>query len=86
MNRLAKDNECPFMQDRARAHTAKLILEILKDKKHFRLLESDHWLLNSPDSNPVDFGIWGAELNKCTPRPKDIRSGSLERSHCWRVE
>ena len=52
MNRLAKDNECPFMQDRARAHTAKLILE------------SDHWLLNSPDSNPVDFGIWGAELNK----------------------
>ena len=64
MNRLAKDNECLFMQDRARAHTAKLILEILKDKKHFRLLESDHWLLNSPDSNPVDFGIWGAELNK----------------------
>ena len=33
MNRLAKHNEYLFMQDRARAHTAKLTLEMLKDKK-----------------------------------------------------
>ena len=33
MNRLAKDNEYLFMQEGARAHTAKLILEMLKDKK-----------------------------------------------------
>ena len=33
MNRLAKHNEYLFMQDGARAHTAKLTLEMLKDKK-----------------------------------------------------
>ena len=33
MNRLAKHNEYLFKQDGARAYTAKLILEMLKDKK-----------------------------------------------------
>ena len=33
MVRMAKHNEHLFMQDGARAHTAKLTLEILKDKK-----------------------------------------------------
>ena len=47
------------MQDGARAHGAKLTLEMLKDKKRFRLLEPHHWLRNSPDLNPVDFGMLG---------------------------
>ena len=42
------------MQDRA-----KLTLEMLKDKKRFRLLEPHHWPRNSPDLNPVDFGMLG---------------------------
>ena len=33
INRLAKHNEYLFIQDGARAHTVKLTLEILKDKK-----------------------------------------------------
>ena len=33
MNRLPKQNEYLFMQDISRAHTAKLTLEMLKDKK-----------------------------------------------------
>ena len=33
MNRLAKYNNYLLMQDGARAHTAKLTLEMLKDKK-----------------------------------------------------
>ena len=59
MNRLAKHNEDLFMQDGARAHTAKLTVKILKGKKQLRLLEPYHWPPNSPDLNLVDFGIWG---------------------------
>ena len=33
MNRLAKHNEYLFMEDGARAHTAKLTFEMLKHKK-----------------------------------------------------
>ena len=58
VNRLAKYNKYLLMQDGARAHTAKLILEMLIDKKKFLLLQPHHWLLNSPDLNPVDFVIW----------------------------
>ena len=58
MNWLAK-HEYLFMQDEGRAHTAKLTLEMLKDKKQLRLLEPHHWPPNSSDLNPVDFGIWG---------------------------
>ena len=46
----------PFMQDGATAHTAKLSLEMLKDKKQLQLLEHDNWPPNSPDLNPVDLG------------------------------
>ena len=58
MGRLAKHNEYLFLKDGARAHTAKLTLEILKDKKQRRLLEPHDWPPSSPDLNPVDFGIW----------------------------
>ena len=34
MNSLAKNNEYLFIQDETRAHTAKLTLEMLKDKKN----------------------------------------------------
>ena len=39
MNGLAKHHEYLLMQDRARTHTAKLNLEMLKDKKQHPLLE-----------------------------------------------
>ena len=58
MNRLAKYNKYLFMQDGARTHTAKLTLEMLKEKKELRLLEHHHWPTNIPDLNPVDFGMW----------------------------
>ena len=47
------------MQEGARADTAKITLEMLKDKKQLRLLELRHWPPNSPGLSPVDFGIWG---------------------------
>ena len=60
MNKLAKHNEYLFMQDGARAHTAKLTLKMLKDKSP-KLLEPHHWPPNNPDWNPVDFEIWGLQ-------------------------
>ena len=59
MDRLVKHNACLFMQDGARAHTAKLTPEILNDKKRLKLLEPHQWPLNGPGLNPVDLGIWG---------------------------
>ena len=53
---------------RAKAHTANLTLEILKNKKQLRLLDPHHWLANSPDLNLVDFGIWGAKFSKMYPK------------------
>ena len=59
MDRLAKHNEYLFMQDRARAHKAKLIIEMLKGKKQLRLAEPHHPSAISPDLIPVEFGICG---------------------------
>ena len=47
------------MQDVARSHNAKLMLEKLNNQKQLTLLQPSEWLPNSPDLNPVDFGIWG---------------------------
>ena len=38
MKKLAKDNEYLFIQDGTRDHTAKLILEMLKDKKKKKMI------------------------------------------------
>ena len=59
INRLGKHNEYLFMQERARAHTAKLTFEMLKNKEQLGLPEPHHWPPNSPDLNPVGFRIWG---------------------------
>lgn len=48
-----------FMQDGARAHTAQLTLDKLDKQKQLSLLQPENWPPNSPDLNPVDFGIWG---------------------------
>ena len=54
MNKLTK---YLFMQDGARAHTAKLFLDMLHEQ--LQLLEPKDWPPNSPDLNPVDYCIWG---------------------------
>ena len=59
MNRLAKGKNYLFMQDGARAHTARLTLDMFRGQKKLRLLEPKQWPANSPDLNPVDYCIWG---------------------------
>ena len=51
-------NEYLLMQDRARAHLAKLIFKCWKTRNRSpKLLEPNHWLSNNPDLSPVDFEI-----------------------------
>lgn len=59
MNKLANGNKYLFMQDGARAHTAKLTVDMLHDQDKLVLLEPSDWPPNSPDLNPVDYCIWG---------------------------
>ena len=59
MNRMTKRTEYLFMQDGARAHTAKLSLNMLATQKYLKLLQPSEWPPNSPDLNPVDFCVWG---------------------------
>ena len=59
MNRLTKGEGYLFMQDGARAHTATLTLDKLNHQKQLHHLQPSDWPPNSPDLNPVDFGIWG---------------------------
>ena len=52
-----------FQQDGARAHTAKDTIKYIKEKM------PDHvppkmWPPNSPDLNPVDYGIWESVMQK----------------------
>ena len=60
MNDLVKGkNKHLFLQDGARAHTARISLEMLRDENRLQLLEPTNWPPNSPDLNPVDYSIWG---------------------------
>ena len=59
MNKMAKRKPYLFMQDGARAHTARFTLNMLRGEKKLQLLEPEKWPANSPDLNPVDYEIWG---------------------------
>ena len=86
MNRLVKQNEYLFTQGWARAHTAKLTLDRLKEKKQepqitgAPSLATEHSKLES--SRFWDLGILRA---KRLSRPKNNRSRFLERNNHWRV-
>lgn len=57
MRMLAKGGYFLFQQDGATSHTAKSTIEYLK-RNVPELLEPTDWPPNSPDLNPVDYGIW----------------------------
>jgi len=47
-----------FQQDNAPAHRARDTVEFLRCETH-QFISPDMWPANSPDLNPVDYGIWG---------------------------
>ena len=46
-----------LQQDGAPSHTAKSVLQWIKNEGKFEVLKP--WPANSPDLNPMDYGIWG---------------------------
>ena len=58
-NLAGPDKKFVFQQDGARAHTAKYSIDFLNQEQNLQLLEPDMWPPNSPDLNPLDYGIWG---------------------------
>lgn len=83
---MTKHNEYLLMQDGPRSHTAKLTLEMMKDKKQLQLLEPHHWSPNIPDLNPVDLGSRDTGSKMCILRPTDNPSRFFERSNYGRVK
>ena len=57
MDDLADGHDYVFQQDGARAHTAKDTVQYLKENVP-ELIEPEMWPANSPDLNPVDYGVW----------------------------
>ena len=52
-----------FQQDRAPAHTARdRVVLLMQETPEF--IEPNLWPPNSPDLNPVDYGIWGVMQEK----------------------
>ena len=52
-----------FQQDGARAHTAKDTIKYIKDNMP-DYIPPEMWPPNSPDLNPVDYGIWESFMRK----------------------
>ena len=71
MDKIAGKRSYLFMQDGARAHTAKDTMELLNDQDFLIPLTPEMWPPNSPDLNPVDYCIW-AELERRVYRGRII--------------
>ena len=54
---LANNDHFVFQQDGARPQTANSTINFLQNKVP-ELLQLKDWPPNSPDLNPVDYGIW----------------------------
>jgi len=73
MDSLAGGRRYIFMQDGARAHTAKKTIEMLEAQDQLQPLLPECWPANSPDLNPVDYCIW-SELERRVFRGRIITS------------
>ena len=63
MNSITDGEDYLFMQDGARAHTARATIELLESECQLQCLYPEWWPANSPDLNPVDYCVW-AELER----------------------
>ena len=72
-----------FQQDGARAHTSKMSLEYLRARVP-ELWEPEDWSANSPDLNPLDYGIWEDLEAQVYRRPihtmEELKARIVE---CW---
>ena len=57
MDSIAGDEYYLFMQDGARAHTARATIKLLESQSQLQLLYPELWPAKSPDLNPVDYSF-----------------------------
>ena len=57
MKNLANNGHFVFQQNGARSHPANSTIKLLQNKVP-ELLQPKDWPPNSPDLNPIDYGIW----------------------------
>ena len=62
---LPEINDYLFQQDGARSHTAVYTLNYLQENMPAtaELVVTEDWAPNSPDLNPMDYGIWSILAN-----------------------
>ena len=53
-----RKNKLMYQQDGAPCHTAKICSDYLKSE-NIEFWDKNDWPPNSPDLNPLDYGIWG---------------------------
>ena len=84
MNELS-GNDFIFMQDGARCHTSAASIQFLEENVPV-LLAPTMWPPNSPDLNPLDYGIWNIlETNVWSAGVREITLEGLRAriSQCW---
>ena len=65
-----RKNKLMYQQDGAPCHTAKICSDYLKSE-NIEFWDKNDWPPNSPDLNPLDYGIWGildAEVYRKPPK------------------
>ena len=77
-NRLAKQNEYLFMKDRARAHTIKPTLKMLKHKKQLPIIGAPSLAIKQSRFEPSRFWDLGTLGAKFIPRPNITDLDSLK--------
>ena len=73
-----------FQQDSAPAHRAHATVEFLKAQK-IQFWTPEQWPPNSPDLNPLDYGIWSIVSEKaCKIRPSSVKQLRDRVGAAWR--
>ena len=73
-----------FQQDSAPAHRARKMTSFLREEK-IPFWTAEQWPPNSPDLNPLDYGIWSMVMQgACQDRPSSVLTLKKKVSAYWR--
>ena len=64
---VCRKNKLIYQQDGAPCHTAKICSDYLKSE-NIEFWDKNNWPPNSPDLNPLDYGIWGISKLRSTEK------------------
>lgn len=82
---LYPDHNYIFQQDGATAHTSKICQNYLKLNAN-DFIDKDHWPPQSPDCNPMDYGIWNLLAQKVYANQREkftIEELKAKIRECW---